>query len=99
MACSMASVVLQACTVRRCTRHSRILIHNVTGTDIRLDVMRKPKKLRKLQARLEERQKRIDAIYAMRSGKPVEFIHRISAKNEMMPSEKALEYGFIDEVV
>jgi ATP-dependent protease ClpP protease subunit len=60
---SMGAVILQACDVRRCSRHGSILIHYVSTSNVPLDVLKDKRKLGKVIARGEYDQRALDRIF------------------------------------
>lgn len=96
---SMAAVILQACQKRQCLRHSRVLIHHVSTTEVKLDVLRDPGKLEKVKEDAEADQARIYKILSDRTGHAVEEVRTECAKNQSMSAEEALAFGLIDEII
>jgi len=96
IAMSMGSLLLAGGTKgkRYALPNSRILIHQPSGgfqgqaTDI------------EIQAREAlELHKRLDEIYAVHTGKPVEEIHEDMDRDRFFTSQQAVEYGLIDGVL
>ncbi len=98
-ACSMAAVILQACTRRLCLPHSRILIHHISRRNVNLDVMRSKRKLANVLEIMERDQKHLYRILAERSRKSISEIRKACARDEDMDAEEALAFGLIDEIV
>jgi ATP-dependent Clp protease protease subunit len=96
MAMSMGSLLLAGGTPgkRFALPNSRLLIHQPSGgfegqaSDIAI------------QARESlELNKRLDAIYAKHTGKPVEQVHLDMDRDRFFTAEQAVEYGLIDQVL
>jgi ATP-dependent Clp protease protease subunit len=96
MAMSMGSLLLAGGTPgkRFALANSRLLIHQPSGgfegqaSDIAI------------QARESlELNKRLDAIYAKHTGKPVEQVHVDMDRDRFFTAEQAVEYGLIDQVL
>jgi ATP-dependent Clp protease protease subunit len=96
MAMSMGSLLLAGGTPgkRFALANSRLLIHQPSGgfegqaSDIAI------------QARESlELNKRLDAIYAKHTGKPVEQVHLDMDRDRFFTAEQAVEYGLIDQVL
>jgi ATP-dependent Clp protease protease subunit len=96
IAMSMGSLLLAGGTPgkRFALPNSRLLIHQPSGgfegqaSDIAI------------QARESlELNKRLDAIYAKHTGKPVEQVHQDMDRDRFFTAEQAVEYGLIDQVL
>lgn len=98
-AASMGAVILQACTVRRCPKHSTVLIHHISTGDITLDLFRSRMKLAKFRKDMETDQSRLYDILAEKTGKSVPEISKACAKDASMTAEEALAFGLIDEII
>lgn len=96
---SMAAVILQACEVRNCTRHAKILIHHITRNSISLTTLRNAKELKKAIADMEERQQRLYRILSERTSKTIPQIKKECEKEKPMNAEEALKFGLIDEII
>jgi ATP-dependent Clp protease protease subunit len=96
MAASMGAVLLCAGTKgkRYALPNSDIMIHQVSGgaQGQASDVERQVEFMFKLKRRLE-------AIIAQHTGKPVEQVHRDADRDYYMSAGEAKEYGLVDEVV
>ncbi|MBE2179182.1 MAG: ATP-dependent Clp protease proteolytic subunit [Chthoniobacterales bacterium] len=96
MAASMGAVLLCAGTKgkRFALPNSDIMIHQVSGgaQGQASDVERQVEFMFKLKRRLE-------AIIAHHTGKPVEQVHKDADRDYYMSAEEAKEYGLVDEVV
>lgn len=96
MAASMGAVLLCAGTKgkRFALPNSDIMIHQVSGgaQGQASDVERQVEFMFKLKRRLE-------AIIAHHTGKPVETVHKDADRDYYMTAEEAKEYGLVDEVV
>ena len=96
---SMGAVILQACPVRRCTKHSTVLIHHISSGNITLDLLRSKARLAKFKKDMEADQTRLYDILAHRTEKSIPQISRACAKDEAMSAEEALAFGLIDEII
>lgn len=96
---SMAAVILQACQKRQCMRHSLVLIHHISTTEMDLDALRDSIETKKIKKNLEKDQNRIYKILSDRTGHTVAEISAECVKNQSMTSEEALKFGLIDEVI
>jgi ATP-dependent Clp protease protease subunit len=96
MAASMGAVLLCAGAKgkRYALPNSDIMIHQVSGgaQGQASDVERQVEFMFKLKRRLE-------AIIAHHTGKPVEQVHKDADRDYYMTAEEAKEYGLVDEVV
>lgn len=96
MAASMGAVLLCAGTKgkRFALPNSDIMIHQVSGgaQGQASDVERQVEFMFKLKRRLE-------AIIAHHTGKPVEQVHKDADRDYYMSADEAKEYGLVDEVV
>jgi len=96
MAASMGAVLLCAGTKgkRFALPNSDIMIHQVSGgaQGQASDVERQVEFMYKLKRRLE-------AIIAHHTGKPVETVNKDADRDYYMTAEEAKEYGLVDEVV
>jgi ATP-dependent Clp protease protease subunit len=96
MAASMGAVLLCAGTKgkRYALPNSDIMIHQVSGgaQGQASDVERQVEFMFKLKRRLE-------AIIAHHTGKPVEQVHKDADRDYYMSAAEAKEYGLVDEVV
>ena len=96
MAASMGAVLLCAGTKgkRFALPNSDIMIHQVSGgaQGQASDVERQVEFMFKLKRRLE-------AIIASHTGKPVEQVHKDADRDYYMTAEEAKAYGLVDEVV
>jgi len=96
MAASMGSVLLAAGTPGRryALPNSHVMIHQVSGgaQGSASDVERTVEFMYSLKRRL-------NAILAKHTGKPVEEVERDADRDKYMTSEEALEYGLVDKVL
>lgn len=99
MAASMAAIILQACDVRTCTKHSQVLIHHVSSNEVSLDELRSPKRLEKLRQDMERDQDLLYAILAEKTGQSIPVIRRECAKDRPLKAEEARKFGLIDAIV
>ncbi len=99
---SAASVVLQGCRVRKALKHAQIIVHNGSVSmdkkfdDIHVDIEKE------IRATIEDSIKKrafMYAIYAERTGKPVEEIKQICLKDKSVYADEAKQLGLIDEVI
>jgi len=93
---SMATVVLQACKVRKALRHGDICIHNIKINE----------EWHKFEENLEEalrvpkkNQQEIYEIMAERTGRSMEEIRNAFRESKTMCAEEAKEFGLIDEII
>lgn len=96
---SMAAVVLQACQKRQSMRHSQLLIHHVSTTEVNLDALRDPARMAKIKEDAETDQARIYNILSDRTGHSVDEISAECTKDQQMNAEEALAFGLIDEII
>jgi len=95
LAASMGTILVQAATERIATKHSRLLIHEVTTWTYgkTSEVEDHAKEVKKVNRMLNE-------IIAERSGKTADEIQTlIKKKDYWMSAEEALEFGLIDTVI
>jgi ATP-dependent protease ClpP protease subunit len=94
-AMSMAPVVLQACTQRRMTKNSYLMVHQ--GWGVTLGSVSEAERDVKWWRAMENR---CNAIMANRGNITAkEIAERIKAGNWYLTAKQALEAGFVDEVV
>ncbi|MBP9669428.1 MAG: ATP-dependent Clp protease proteolytic subunit [Candidatus Pacebacteria bacterium] len=98
-AASMGAVILQACNVRACARHASILIHHVSRSNITLDQLRNPRKLKEVRDSMEKSQAKLYAILTDRTGQSVSRIRTVCALDKHMSAREALKFGLIDKIV
>ena len=98
-AVSMGAIILQACDIRNCSKHGRVLIHHLKRNNLSLDILRSERKLKKLIDELEVQQKRMDDVLYSRTGRTRSQIRKQCLKDEMLKAPKALEFGRIDSIV
>ena len=96
---SMAAIILQACTHRTASAHSRILIHHISRNQLSLNVLRSRKELRALKSAMEKSQARLYEVLSGKTGKSIGQIKRECEKDNNMFAEEALSFGLIDEIV
>ncbi|MBU6370536.1 MAG: ATP-dependent Clp protease proteolytic subunit [Patescibacteria group bacterium] len=97
-ASSMGAIILQACDKRYATENAWILIHNLTNTEIKLDQLRDKAKLEELLADNEKLQAKQYAIIAKRTGKSMEEIREVFAKDKSMDVSEAVAFGLLDGI-
>lgn len=93
---SVATVVLQACKMRKALRHSEIIIHNIKITE---EWQEFEENLEKTLKDTKIRQQRIYEIFSERTGKTIEEIKKACRERKTMTAEEAKEFGLIDEVI
>ncbi len=98
-AASMGAIILQACEMRRCMKHSTVLIHHISTSDITLDLIRSRTRLTQFRKDMETDQQRLYAILAEKTGKTIPEINKACAKDEPMTAEGAKAFGLIDEII
>lgn len=96
---SMGAIILQACNVRCCMRHSSVLIHHVSINRISLDELRSKKKLKKRKKDMEKDQDSLYKILMKKTGKSKEEIMAACRKDLGMTSKEAKEFGLIDKII
>lgn len=96
---SMAAVILQGCEVRKCARHANVLIHHVSRSEISLDVLHDPDKLKETTQELEKSQQFLYAVLVARTKRSLEEIIEACKKSSDFTAEEALTFGLIDEIV
>jgi len=96
---SMGAIILQACTVRKATRHSYILIHHISRQSVSLDVLKDPAKRRRTIEQMEKPQRRLYEILLKRTKKPLDEIISTCKKDTKMSAEEALAFGLIGEII
>lgn len=96
---SIAAVILQACDVRECARHSHLLIHNMSRDRISLDSMRNAKKREEIAQEMEQTQRRMNKILSERTGQPISVIRKACKLGEEWTATQALHFGLIDKIV
>lgn len=95
---SMAAVILQVCNKRIAMRHAHILVHHISKTQIKLDVLRDKAKTAEVRNDLEKSQKRIYEILVKRTGKTLAEVKKACSRNESMTAEEAKAFGLIDKI-
>lgn len=105
---SMASVILQACDMRKMTRHSTLLIHNIRRS-VRLKMLLPDEENIYGRVNVDSMVKEWDStirsqgnvikIYSERTGRtPTEIINAMNAE-KVFTADEAKEFGLIDEVI
>lgn len=95
VAASMASVLLQACKLRRATMSSVVMIHNPWTVPPPGDY----RVFKSVAETLESWTKALAEIYSQRTGQPIESVLEAMGAETWMPAQMALEKGYLDEVV
>ncbi len=98
-AASMGAIILQACDIRRCAKHSSVLIHHISRKEITLDVLRSEEKRNELIEEMEKNQNQLYEILQLRTKKEISEIRKECEKDKYMNAEEAREFGLIDEIV
>lgn len=96
---SAASMIMQACDVRKMARHCKMVIHNPSRSSVSLDDLENKKKRSDLISGLRSYQKKLVDCYVTRTKKSETEIKKQLAQNKPMTAEQALAYGLIDEIV
>jgi ATP-dependent protease ClpP protease subunit len=101
---SVAAVILQACDLRHCPRHSKVLIHHVSAGEfmqesISLDFLSTRKNVENLISEMSADQRQLYRILCARTGRKVAEVKRACQKNKDFSAEEAKKFGLIDEVV
>lgn len=93
---SMATVVLQACKIRKALKHSGIVIHNIK---INKEWHEFEENLEKALADTKRDQESIYEIFVKRTGRSLEEIKRACRETKTMLADEAKKFGLIDEVI
>lgn len=94
---SMAAVILQACSTRKCMRNAAILIHSIRLCEAPLDELEDD--LEKTLAKTRKCQAAVNEIIQSRTGFSDEKMREINKKDEFFSAEQALKLGLIDEIL
>ncbi len=95
---SMGAVILQACTTREATRHSKILIHHVSKRQVGLDTLTDTKKRQDLVDGMWKSQEKLYRILEGRSGKTRQEIVDACLPDTDMTADEALCFGLISSI-
>lgn len=95
---SMASIILQACDIRRCLEHAKILIHNPHIIKLKWGEKENSRKLKERFDRLDNDRERMLRIWSECSGQSRKKIATICAKDKSLTAEEALKLNLIDEI-
>lgn len=98
---SMASVIAQACRRRRIMRGAEMLLHAIR-VERPLDVLEDDTERAKSLTEISGMQRRIEELFATRTGQSVDSIKRLIRVGEnitRLNAQKALELGFVDEII
>ncbi|HXK38426.1 MAG TPA: ATP-dependent Clp protease proteolytic subunit [Candidatus Paceibacterota bacterium] len=99
-AISMASVILQACTLRKMSRHSWMNIHTaLTKNPISYADIVSAGKMKKLTEVLKISTERILDAYMLRAKVSRKRIATLMGENKELPPGLALKLGLIDEII
>ncbi len=99
-ACSMASIILQACKTRLCAKHAQILVHEVRAETVAYSLLSSSSKAnQRLVGHLRSTQDCVYGILAERTGKSLAQITRLCKKDKHLTAEEALKFGLIDQIV
>lgn len=96
---SMGALILQACDVRKIAKHSAVLIHHISSSNVSLDVIQSVRRLKGMRESMETDQRRLYDVLSTRTGKKATIIKRECAKDRHMTAEEALAFGLVDEIV
>lgn len=96
LANSMASIILQACKIRKALRNSQIVLHNIRLTE---EWHKLEENLEKILQDVKRDQQVIYEILAKRTGKSIEEIIKTCREAKEMTADEAKEFGLIDEVI
>lgn len=96
-ASSMAAVILQTCTTRKCMSNAGILLHSIRLNEVPLDQLEDDlekaiEKTRKIQAA-------VNKVVQSRTGFSNEKMREINKKDQFFSPDQALELGLIDEIL
>jgi ATP-dependent protease ClpP protease subunit len=97
-ATSMASVILQACAVRKISRSSVVRIHTA-GSSIRLVEIMNERKVKDLRKLLEALTVQTLNIYMLRAKTTSKQLSRLMTNDTTLSSTRALKLGLVDEVI
>ena len=98
-ASSMATIILQACDARVASKHTRITIHHIGSSFVKLDVLRDPAKLKEFVDDMESDQQRLNQILSERTGQPEDTIRKTCEQDRPMTAKEALAFSLIDQII
>lgn len=96
---SSAAIILQACEWRTVTPHATVHIHNVSRSDVSLNVFRDPQKLQDLIREIEANQSRFDQILIARTKKSLRDVQEQCEKDKSLSAEDAVAFGLADQII
>lgn len=98
---SMATIVLQACSVRMCAKHARIHVHNVGVCMDRmaLEYFEDGRTMKALKKDLRDLQAIINKILIEKTGQSEDVINEQLKREEKLSAEEALAFGLIDGII
>lgn len=96
---SMAAIILQACDVRLATPNARILIHHLVRREVKLDVLREKRQLKKMLEEMEVSQAKLYDILVRRTGRSLQEIKMVCKKDNCMSAAEAKDFGLIDAII
>lgn len=96
---SAASMIMQACTYRKMTRHAGMVIHNPSRSSVSLDTLENTKKRASLISGLRSYQRALVRCYMDRTKKTEQAIKKQLSQDQPMTADQALRFGLIDEIV
>lgn len=94
---SMATVILQACKIRKILKNSQIIVHNIYVGRRSLNDWRKDKG--EIIDAAEKQQQIIYDIFASRTGKNIEEIKNIFDEEKILSSSEAKDLNIVDEII
>lgn len=97
-ACSMAAVILQACSSRTATPNAKILIHSVSRSSVSLDMLSGSDRLQALRDDLQEKQDSLLRILVTRTRRSRNDVEAECVKNTPLSAEAAKAFGLIDKI-
>lgn len=95
---SMASVILQACGVRKAMRNSTLFLHNIILT-VEGGIHEIEEKVKKAVAESNEDQQKIYHSLAEKTKVSPDEIAEICTKRTKLSAQKSFELGLIDEII
>lgn len=96
---SIAAIILQACDIRRCYKHSDLLIHNPSPGEVGWGNFFDENKLEATRKVLIGVRDKMYAILQEKTGKSFDEIAEECARDADMDPQKALKFGLIDEIL
>lgn len=96
---SMASIILQACDIRRISKHSTISLHYSVQNQVTWKQRKDPKEKRKFNARADKLDKQFLDAYAARAKISRDAIDKMLGKELTLDAQQALKFGLVDEIL